>query len=211
MVTLLSYATMQMLRLPLPISCAFALGSALDSSVGFLFLATVDRKPAHDLGSCSTGMIRSGSFRGDRRFSQLPWTPQSCFAVLLDPGRTSTPDHRGASVLPPLSRTRRLPLYQTFEAHSHGFAVCCLRLKTPSLTPTKARFRWLVRPFRAGFFPQGFDRGFLGLGSFFSLFSFLFGFVGSSTIPASQGFGWRHAFVCWGMNRRRRRKGSLCQ
>jgi len=49
-VTLLSSATMEMLRLPLPVSCAFALNSALDSSVCFLFLATGGRKPALDLG-----------------------------------------------------------------------------------------------------------------------------------------------------------------
>ena len=101
---------MVMLRLPLSFSCAFALGSALDTSVLFLFSFLVDRKFVAEPGSCSTGLILSGLlFRGDRRLSQLPRRPQCCFALLFDPGRTSTPDRCGASVLPPLRKPRRLP------------------------------------------------------------------------------------------------------
>jgi len=53
--------------------------------------------------------------RGDRRLSQLPWRPRYRFAMLSDPGRTSTPDPCGASVLPPLSSQRRLPLSIKFR------------------------------------------------------------------------------------------------
>jgi hypothetical protein len=110
LVSPLSNATMVMLRLPLSFSCAFAFRSALDPSVLFLFSSLGDRKFAPEPGSCSTGLIPSGlPFRGDRRLSQLPRRPQGCFALLFDPGRTSTPDRRGASVLPPLRKPRRLP------------------------------------------------------------------------------------------------------
>jgi hypothetical protein len=53
MVSLLSGATMKILRLPLPVSCAFALRSALDTPVAFFFLAAVSGKLARaalDLG-----------------------------------------------------------------------------------------------------------------------------------------------------------------
>ena len=81
-----------------------------DSSVLFLFSFLVDRKFVAEPGSWSTGLILSGLlFRGDRRLSQLPRRPQCCFALLFDPGRTSTPDRCGASVLPPLRKPRRLP------------------------------------------------------------------------------------------------------
>ena len=36
------------------------------------------------------------------------------------------------------------PNNKHFEAQSHGFTTRCLRLKTSSLPPTKARFRWVV-------------------------------------------------------------------
>jgi hypothetical protein len=167
MVSPLSIATMEMLRLPLPVSCAFALNSALDTSACSLFLATGGRKPALDPGSWYAGMIRSGSFRGDRRLSQLPWRPRCSFAVLFDPGRTSTPDHCGASVLPPLSQPRRLRRSSFFRG---SFTRLCSSLPTLegviSDSPAKARFRWWVRPCRAGRFPPGLDRGFQLLVSF---------------------------------------------
>ena len=82
--------------------------------------------------------------------------------MLSDPGRTSTPDHCGASVLSPLSQTRRLPLSSFFRG---SFTRLCSSLPTLegviSDSPTKARFRWWVRPFRTGRFPPGLDRGFL--------------------------------------------------
>jgi hypothetical protein len=59
-----------------------------------------------------------------------------------------------------------------FGAQSHGFTTCCLRLKATSLPPTKARFRWVVNPFRAGWFPPGFNRVFQSLVR--STFSFRF-------------------------------------
>jgi hypothetical protein len=52
MVTLLSNATIEILRLPLFISRAFALCSAFDTPVAFSFLATTGGKHARGLGSC---------------------------------------------------------------------------------------------------------------------------------------------------------------
>jgi hypothetical protein len=158
---------MEMLRLPLPVSCAFAFRSALDTSVCFLFLATGGRKPAPDLGSWYAGMIRSGFFRGARRLSQLPTRPRCGFALLFDPGRTSTPDHGGALVQPPLSRPRRPHRANFFRG---SITRLCSSLPTLegviSESPAKARFRWSVRPFRAGRYPPGLGRGFLLLVSF---------------------------------------------
>ena len=54
-------------------------------------------------------MIRSGVVRRDSRLSQLPWRPRYRFALLSDPGRTSTPYQNGVSMLSPLPSTRRLP------------------------------------------------------------------------------------------------------
>jgi hypothetical protein len=77
--------------------------------LAFSFLATAGEKRACDPGSWFAGVIRSGLCRGDKRLSQLPWRPHRRFALLSDPGRTSTPYQYGASVLPPLVLTRRLP------------------------------------------------------------------------------------------------------
>ena len=54
----------------------------------------------------------------------------------------------------------------------------------------KARFRWVVSPFRAGLIPPGLDRNFQLLAT--STASFRFWFLLTSAIPVSQGFGWRH-------------------
>src|SRR6202789_1370877 len=45
---------------------------------------------------------------GERRISQVPREPLRPFALLSDPGRTSTPGTCGVSVLPPCGRRRRL-------------------------------------------------------------------------------------------------------
>ncbi len=55
-------------------------------------------------GSPVAGLLSQGRFR----FSQVPREPHCAFALLSDPGRTSTPSHCGASVLPPLTKRRRL-------------------------------------------------------------------------------------------------------
>ena len=64
---------------------AFAFRSALITSIAFSFLATASEKRACDLGSCCAGMIRSGTCRGDRRLSQLPWSPYSSLCPALRP------------------------------------------------------------------------------------------------------------------------------
>ena len=52
------------------------------------------------VGSCAHGRIR---------FSQVPREPQCIFALLSDPGRSSTPSHCGVSVLPTLGVTTLAP------------------------------------------------------------------------------------------------------
>ena len=48
--------------------------------------------------------------------------PRCAFALLSDPGRTSTSGHCDVSVLPPLAPRRRLQ-HGSFEAESHGLAL----------------------------------------------------------------------------------------
>ena len=81
-------------------------------------------------GSPVAGVLSQGRFR----FSQVPREPQCAFAMLSDPGRTSAPSHCGASVLPPLTKRRRLRRLISFEAQLHGFSTRCLRFMPPSLT-----------------------------------------------------------------------------
>ena len=52
MVSLLSIATMKILRLPLSVSRAFAFRSASDTTLASSFLATTGEKHANDPGSC---------------------------------------------------------------------------------------------------------------------------------------------------------------
>jgi len=81
------------------------------------------------------------------------------------------------------------PNTKHFEAQSHGFTTRCLRLRAPSLPPTKARFRWVVNPCRAGWFPPGLNRVFQSLVG--STVSFRLVVSVTSAIPVSQGLGWR--------------------
>ena len=195
LVSLLSIATMGALRLPPPISRAFALNSALDTSVCPASFADngPDRPSSLDLGNPVWSL--PGVVRGDGRPSQLPWRPHRRSALLSDPGGTLVPDRCGTSVLPPLSQTRRLPrstLFRGSITRLHG------SLSTleggPLRPPTKTRFvgGWSVLARRDG------SRG-VSIEAFRCSFHlvpfgcvFCFPFFGSSTIPASQGLGWRH-------------------
>lgn len=68
LVSLLSNATMEMLRLPLPISRAFALGSASDTPECFLFLGDRERKARSRSWTLISRYGPSPAvFRGDRR------------------------------------------------------------------------------------------------------------------------------------------------
>ncbi len=62
----------------------------------------------------------------------------------------------------------------------------------------------MVSPFRTERFPPGLERGFLMLVLSFH-FSFRFFASGLSTIPASQGFGWRHVIESGARWQRQRR------
>ena len=58
MVSLLSIATMKILRLPLSISRAFAFRSASDTTLASSFLATTGEKHANDPGPCLAGVVQ---------------------------------------------------------------------------------------------------------------------------------------------------------
>jgi hypothetical protein len=57
---------------------------------------------------------------------------------------------------------------------------------------SKASFRWVVSPFRAGMIPPGLYRDFQSLVSSSSSFIFWFLVHVTSAIPVPHGFGWRH-------------------
>jgi len=109
MVRLLSGATMRPLRLPLSVS-----PSSLLSPGDTLFCLALLLAPDTRSLPVRQGVLWpvSPTFwlfsEGERRISQVPREPLRPFALLSDPGRTSTPGICGPSVLPPLTRTRGL-------------------------------------------------------------------------------------------------------
>ena len=196
LVTLFSFATMGMLRLPLPFSRAFALRSASDTpeSLPVSWRTREESSPApSDLGSPVWSVLRLLLLRGDRRLSQLPRRPRCRFAVLSDPGRTSTPDLCGASVLPPLSSRRRLPLVLKFRG-----SITRLRGSLPTLEdaisgrqPRVASGGWSILSGRAGsrrVSPVAFSCS-------LSVSPFICCCLLASDFPAAQGFGWRQMNV----------------
>ena len=157
LVSPVSSATMRRLRLPLPVFTPSLCRSVRNTSVPRLCSLTTDRGGVgRGSGSCFTGMVPSGYCRGDRRLSQLPEKPYTAL-----PCSHQTPGglRRQTLATPPYCPRFSYNAGSTdiihFGAQSHGFAVRCLRLKAPSRTPAKARFRLLVRLCRAGWFPQG--------------------------------------------------------
>ena len=116
MVRLLSNATMRPLRLPL----SFSPSSLLSLSNTLLCPAF---SLAQITGSLSArrGVVWPGSpccwlfSEGERRISQVPREPLRSFALLSDPGRTSTPGLCGVSVLPSVERWRRLQRQTLFR------------------------------------------------------------------------------------------------
>lgn len=185
---------MQTLRLPLSISSTFlSFWIARNLRCVRCLRAANARGP----GSCLDRSDPAGVLlRANRRLSQLPGKPHDRFAVLSDPGRTSTPDHCGVSARPPLSQTRRLPqsslfrgsitrLYGLLSTLEGAFSGRRPRLASGGGSGPAGRVSH----------PRGFDRDFL------LLFGFLFPCVSSVSsvsvrfraIPVSPGFGWRHA------------------
>ena len=113
---LLSSATMRPLRLPLSLSPSSWL------SLGDTLLC-----PAFSLAQITGSLsVRRGVrlpvspcfwlfSEGERRISQVPREPLRPFALLSDPGRTSTPGPCGVSVLPSVERWRRLQRQTLFR------------------------------------------------------------------------------------------------
>ena len=120
------------------------------------FFATADRKRIGSLGSWSAGVIRSGVFRGDRRLSQLPWRPCCHSALLSGPGRTRyARPLRRSGIAPAPSNTKAPPIIIHFEALSHGFTACCLRLKTPFLVANQGSLPVDGQSLSGGMVPAG--------------------------------------------------------
>ena len=179
-----------MVILRLPLSFSAPLFSTPDTSECSSLSLPSRRERTLGPGPCSVGLapIRL-LFRGNRRLSQLPGRPLDRFAVLSDPGRTSTPDHSGVSVWPPLSQPRRLPLSSFFRG-----SITRLYGSLPTLEDAlSGRQPRLASGGRSGLpgrvlHPWGLDRDFLLLiHVFVSLFLSLF-----QRLPVSPGFGWRH-------------------
>ena len=88
---------------------------------------------------------------GRGRVAQVPREPQGAFARLSDPGRTSTPSLRGASVLLPLFRRRELLPLPYFEALGHGFSTGGLHFVPPSRATTQNSLPGVASLSRVGF------------------------------------------------------------
>jgi len=102
LVSPVSIGTTRRLRLPLFVSAPSLCRSVRDTSVPRLCSLTTDRG---GVGRCSgpwfTGVALSGyNLPGTQEALPASRETLYCSALLSDPGRTSTPDHDGASVLP---------------------------------------------------------------------------------------------------------------
>ena len=181
---------MKILRLPLSFSAP--LFSATDSSGCSSSSLPSRRERTLDPGPCSAGWVPFRLlFRGNRRLSQLPERPLCRFALLSDPGRTSTPNHNGVSAWPPLTQPRRLP-HSTFFRGSITRLFGSLPTLEDALSGRQPRLASGDGSGLAGrvSHPWGLDRDFLLLFHVFvSLFLSLV-----QRLPVSPGFGWRHAF-----------------
>jgi len=102
----------------------------------------------------------------------FPGDPPAALPCSQTPGGPPRQTIAALRCCPRYHQNEGSPLRSNFEAQSHGFTARCLRLKAPFRTPAKARFRWMVSPFRAGWFPPGLTSGFQLL-----VFSFSFRLV----------------------------------
>jgi len=103
---------MEMLRLPLPVSRAFALRSVPDTPDRFLVLGGREPKARSRPGTLLTGWSFSGFISGETGGSpSFPEDPFRRSALLSDPGRISTPDPlRRFDVAPAIPNTKAPPL-----------------------------------------------------------------------------------------------------
>ncbi len=155
MVSLLSNATMEILRLPLPLP-AFALGSAFSSSGHFHFLS--DHGPEADPRSWIL-LSRGDPFRHFlRRQEALPAslkTPSSLCPALRPRADLHARLLRRFGVAPATSNTKAPPFIIHFEALSHGFTARCLRLKTPFLDANQGSLPVDAQSLSGGTVPAG--------------------------------------------------------
>jgi len=132
-VTLLSIATMEMLRLPLPVSCTFALRSALDTPVRPLLLGGRKRKAALTTSDLVEPVWSfSGLIPG--RQEALPAsleTPAPLCPALRPRADLHARPLAALRCCPRNSYNEGSPINKHFGALSHGFTTRCLRLKTP--------------------------------------------------------------------------------
>ena len=154
-------------------------------------MATASRKPAPDPGSCSAGAILFRRFPEETGGSpSFPEDPVAALPCSSTPGGLPRQTIAALRCCPRYHKHEDSPVHLSFEALSHGFAVRCLRLKASFLSrqPRLASGGGSDLSGRDGprrVLIEAFRCSFLHL-------SFRFFVPGSSTIPASQGFGWRH-------------------
>jgi hypothetical protein len=157
LVSPVSIATMQRLRLPLFVSAPSLCRSVRDTSVPRLFSLTSNRGGVGRCsGPCFTGVALPGFLAEETGGSpSFPSNP-----ILLCPALRPRRDPRAR----PLWRfgaahaqmnTRAPPNNNSFEAQSHGFATHCLRLKTPFPVASQGSFPAAGQALPGGLIPAG--------------------------------------------------------
>jgi hypothetical protein len=113
--------------------------------------------------------------------SQVPKEPHRTSALFFDPGRTSTPSLRGASVLPPSFGQRRLQRHSISRLNRTALILTVYASCRPRERLRKTRFRWVANLFRVGlYYPLGPDEQF------------------PLALPLLLGFSWRdQSLSCW--------------
>ena len=160
--------------------------------VAFTFLAVAGGKLACGLGPWSAGVVRNPAFvfsvetGGSPSFPGDPVTALPCSQTPGGPPRQTIAAFR---CCPRYHHNEGSPLLSNFEALSHGFTACCLRLKTPFLVANQGSLPVDGQSFPDGSVPAG-SLQWLSVARFRFLLSVCCCLL-ASTLPASQGFGWR--------------------
>ena len=143
MVRHFSRGTMRMLRLPAapPVALRFSSNNGyLLASISFRSPRAPGVAPAAP-GRWSTGFASTTPvlfMEEASRISQVPRVPFRAFALLLDPGRISTPSRLRRFDSAPAVQTTKAPTSgHYFEAQSHGFSSRSIRFVPASLPTTQ--------------------------------------------------------------------------
>jgi hypothetical protein len=98
--------------------------------------------------------------RWSRRQEALPASLETLFVALPCSQTPGGPPRQTIAALrccPRYSYNEGSPINKHFEAQSHGFTTCCLRLKTPFLDADQGSLPVGGQPFPSGLVPAGFQ------------------------------------------------------